>query len=245
MTLATAKILQSRTHPMHTPAAPPLQNGDRLSDAEFRRRYADTPESVKAELVDGIVYMTAPVFEESHGGPHADLMGWLTLYRAMTPGTRCADNTSLRLKLGELPQPDAYLRILPTHGGKTETDEEGYVVGAPELIAEVAASSVNYDLHAKLSAYQRSGVREYVVWRTFDSELDWFVLRGGRYQRLRVGSDGIHRSRIFPGLWLAADALLKGDIAKVLSVAQQGTSSPEHASFVRRLQKAAGRSSIR
>jgi hypothetical protein len=185
--------------------------------------------------------MPPPVFEDSHGGPHADVIWWLGCYRVVTPGIRSADNTSLRLDLGNLPQPDAYMRIFPTHGGKTRTDKEGYVVGAPELIAEVAASSANYDLHAKLAAYQRNGVREYVVWRTYDAEIDWFVLRGGRYRRLRQGNDGIYRSRILPGLWLAAAALLRGDMAAVLSVVQQAAASPEHATFVRRLQRAAGR----
>jgi Uma2 family endonuclease len=227
--------------PIPPPGIPRLQSGDRLSDAEFKRRYDAMPASTKAELIEGAVYMPPPVFEESHGGPHADVMTWLGCYRAVTPGVRSADNTSLRLDLGTLPQPDAYLRILPTHGGKTRIDKEGYVVGAPELIAEVAASSANYDLHDKLTAYQRNGIPEYVVWRTYDAEIDWFALRGGRYQRLRQRRDGIYRSRILPGLWLNPTALLRGDMAAVLSVVQQGVASPEHATFARRLQKAADR----
>jgi len=230
-----------RRRPIRPPEVTPLQNGDRLSDAEFQRRYDAMPVSTKAELVDGTVYMPPPVFEDSHGGPHADVMAWLGCYRAATPGVRSADNTSLRLDLGNLPQPDAYLRILPTHGGKTRTNQQGYIVGAPELIVEIAASSANYDLHAKLTAYQRNGVREYVVWRTYDAQIDFFVLRGGRYQRLRQGRDGIYRSRVLPGLWLNATALLRGDMATVLSVVQQGTASPEHIAFVGRLQKAAAR----
>ena len=239
MTIATEKMPRTRPQrPIRAPHVPRLQSGDRLSDAEFMRRYDAMPVSTKAELVEGIVYMPPPVLEDGHGGPHADVMGWLAFYRAATPGVRSADNTSLRLDLGNLPQPDAYLRILPTHGGKTRTDEKGYVVGAPELIVEVAASSVNYDLHAKLTAYQRNGVREYVVWRTFDADIDFFALRGGRYQHLRPGADGIYRSRVLPGLWLDAAALLRGDMATVLSVVQRGTASPEHATFARRLQKA-------
>jgi hypothetical protein len=218
--------------PTRPPGIPRLQNGDRLSDAEFLRRYDAMPGSTKAELVEGIVYMPPPVFEDSHGGPHADVMGWLGCYRAVTPGVRSADSTSLRLDLGNL----------PTHGGKTRIDKKGFVVGAPELIVEVAASSANYDLHAKLTAYQRNGVREYVVWRTYDVEVDFFALRGGRYQRLRPGKDGIYRSRALPGLWLDAAALLQGDMATVLRVVQQGAASPEHATFVRRLQKFAARS---
>src|SRR5581483_9487663 len=98
---------------------------------------------------------------------------------------------TLRLDLNSRPQPDAYLRVLPEYGGRAATDEDGYIVGAVELVAEVSASSVTYDLHDKLAAYQRNGVREYVVWRVEDGTVDWFVLRGDRYEPLAPGADGI------------------------------------------------------
>ena len=34
---------------------PPLANGDRLTRAEFERRYAAMPELKKAELIEGVV----------------------------------------------------------------------------------------------------------------------------------------------------------------------------------------------
>jgi Uma2 family endonuclease len=37
--------------------------------------------------------------------------------------------------------------------------EDDYVEGAPELIAEIAASSASYDLNDKLNAYRRNGVQ--------------------------------------------------------------------------------------
>jgi Uma2 family endonuclease len=37
---------------------------------------------------------------------------------------------------------------------------DGYIEGAPELIAEIAAGSASYDLHDKLNAYRRNKVRE-------------------------------------------------------------------------------------
>lgn len=39
--------------------------------------------------------------------------------------------------------------------------------------------------------------------------------------------------RFFPGLDLAVEALLAGDLAEVLAVLQQGLQTPEHAAFVR------------
>jgi Uma2 family endonuclease len=232
-------------HPPTTeppPQIPPLQNGDRLSAEEFERRYDATPGLKKAELINGVVYMPPPVTLEDHAAPHFDLIGWLYLYRLTTPGVRGGDNATLRLPLANRPQPDAFLFIQPSHGGQAQIVDR-YLVGAPELVAEVAATSVNYDLHDKLELYRRNNVREYVVWRVFDRAVDWFILRGGQYERLAPAADGIYRSEILPGLWLDPAALVAGDMPRLAQVAQQGHASPEHAAFVTRLQQAAARAS--
>lgn len=212
---------------------PELRAGDRLSRLEFERRYAASPNVKKAELIEGVVYMPSPVSQEEHGGPHFDMIGWLGFYRACTPGVQGGDNSTIRLDLDNEPQPDAFLRILPEYGGQSR-DSGKYVEGPPELIAEVAASSASYDLHDKLSVYRRNGVCEYLVWRVWDRSLDWFVLQGGRYKNLPLSSDV--RSQVFPGLWLDAGALLRGDLALVMAVLQQGLASPDHAEFVRQLE---------
>jgi hypothetical protein len=219
---------------------PPLQNGDRLTAEEFERRYNAMAGLEKAELINGVVYMPPPVTMDDHGGPHFDLIGWLGLYRMATPGVRGGDNPTLRLPLDNRPQPDACLIIEPSHGGQVQIIDR-YLVGGPELVAEVAATSVNYDLTDKLAVYRMCGVREYVVWRVFDREIDWFVLRGGQYERLSLSSDGVYKSEVLPGLWLDPAALVRGDMARLAQVAQQGITSPEHAAFVARLREAAGR----
>jgi Uma2 family endonuclease len=218
-------------------AIPPLAAGDRLTRAEFERRYKAMPNVKKAELIEGVVYMPSPVSTEGHGAPHADFIGWLVQYRAMTPGVQVGDNSTLRLDLDNEPQPDAFLRILPEFGGRSRT-VDGYVEGGPELVAEVAASSASYDLHDKLNAYRRNGVEEYVVWRVWDRAIDWFVLRGGRYEPAALSADGRYQSQVFPGLWLDAASLLKGDLARVLAVLQIGIASPEHGAFAARLKAA-------
>jgi hypothetical protein len=65
------------------------------------------------------------------------------------------------------------------------------------LVAEVAASSASYDLHDKLDAY-RNGVREYLVCRVLDGQIDWFVLRGGQFEPITPADDGTLRSTVFP-----------------------------------------------
>ena len=236
-----ARIMASattRTEPRSaatSPPIPPLENGERLSRTEFERRYNAMPELKKAELIEGVVSMGSPVGARRHGGPHADVIGWLSVYRAATPGVLVFDNSSVRLDLDNMPQPDVSLLIDPARGGQARISEDDYVEGAPELVVEVAASSVSYDLNAKLDTYRRHGVREYLTWRVRDRAIDWRVLRGTSYEMLVNAEGGIHRSGVFPGLWLDPEAMLRGDLATVLEVLRAGLTSPEHAAFVERL----------
>jgi Uma2 family endonuclease len=217
---------------------PPLRNGDRLNAEEFERRYDAMPDLKKAELIDGVVYMPPPVSLHEHAVPHFDLIAWLGIYRMATPGVCGGDNATLRLPLANRPQPDAFLFIEPDRGGQVRI-ESRYAVGGPELVAEVAATSANYDLHDKLDVYRRNNVREYIVWRVFDRAIDWFVLRGGQYERLVPSPEGSFKSEVLPGLWLDPAALIAGAMARVARVAQEGIASAEHAAFVARLQQAA------
>ncbi len=213
---------------------PPLENGDRLTRAEFERRYAAMPHVNKAELLEGVVHMPTPV-KVSHGRAHALLLGWLAAFCAATPHVAPYDNTTVRLDADSEVQPDALLRL--ERGGRSSISEDGYIQGAPELIAEIAASSAAVDLHAKMNVYRRSGVREYLVWQTFDSRIDWFELREEAFAPLAHDEQGIFRSNVFPGLWLDAIALLKGDLATVFKLLQEGLETSEHRKLVAELDK--------
>ena len=217
---------------------PPLELGDRLTRPEFERRYDAMPHLRKAELIEGVVHMPSPVRYRRHGRPHALLMGWLIHYEAATPGVETAENSTARLDLDNEPQPDAVLLIDPARGGQARISEDDYIENAPELVVEVASSSVSIDLTTKLHAYRRNGVRDYVVWRVFDRAVDWFVLRNGQYERLGPDAEGLLRSETFPGLWLDVPALLRGDVASVLAAVQRGLTSLEHNAFVVRLSRA-------
>jgi Uma2 family endonuclease len=218
---------------------PPLQPGDHLTRAEFERRFDASSGLKKAELIEGKVYVAPPVSHGGHSRPHADAITFLGVYRAATPGVSGGDNASLRLDLDNMPQPDGYLLIDRKSGGQAKIDDDDYLTGAPELILEIAASTASYDLHEKLRVYRRNGVREYIVWRTFDRAVDYFILRDGDYQRLASGSDGLFRSEVFPGLWLDTVALIAGNLAAVLQELESGIASSEHAAFVAALQQRA------
>ena len=127
------------------------------------------------------------------------------------------------------------LLIDPACGGQAHISADDYIEDAPAFVAEVAASSVSIDLHTKFQIYQRSGVREYLVWRVLEQAVDWFILRAGQYERLVPDTQGVLRSEVFPGLWLDTVALLRGDIGAVLVTVQHGLASPEHETFVARL----------
>lgn len=228
---ATSAATQA-ARPAPEAEVPPLENGDRLTRDEFERRYHAMPQVRKAELIEGVVHMPSPVRLRKHAQPHFNVIGWLAGYQAMTPHVLGGDNATARLDLDNEPQPDALLMIDPAKGGHAKLTPDDYVEGAPELVCEVAASSANIDLHAKLNVYRRNGISEYVVWVVGERDVRWFVLTEGRYDRMPPDADGLLRSRVFPGLWLDPAALVGGDMARVLEAARQGTASPEHAAFV-------------
>lgn len=213
-----------------TKTIPPLENGDRLTQAEFERRYNAMLGVQRAELIEGIVYMASPLRITQHGEPHASIIGWLMVYKAFTPNVQLGDNCTVRLDADNELQPDALLRI--TLGGQSSISEDDYVEGAPELIVEIAASTVSIDLHDKLKVYRRNQVQQYLVWRVYDGEFDWFGLREGKYFKMQPNEVGILKSEVFPGLWLDQHSLLTGDLAKVLGVLQQGLATSDHQAFV-------------
>ncbi|MBV8781484.1 MAG: Uma2 family endonuclease [Phycisphaerae bacterium] len=209
-------------------ARPLLENGDRLDQPTFHRLYEQMPPGTRAELINGVVYMAAAL-RTWHGRPHAILMTWLTIYDSSTPGCSAYDNTTAILNDESEPQPDAMLVI---DGHQTRVDADGWLLGPAEFVAEVATSSVSYDLHLKKEMYERTGIQEYLVILVFESRAAWFVRDAGRFVELPADADGIHRSRVFPGLWFDAKAFFAGDTRHLLDILNVGLQSPEHASFV-------------
>lgn len=182
--------------------------------------------------------MASPLRFEPHAEPHGDLMGWLWTYKIVTPGVRLGDNPTVRLDLDNEPQPDAVLLIDAQAGGRSHLSQDGYVEGAPELVAEIAASSATVDLGDKKRAYRRNGIQEYLVWQVFEQRIDWFRLEAGEYVNLYPDATGVIQSQVFPGLWLDQSALLAGDMQQVLTVLQTGLNSVEHQAFVQQLAQA-------
>jgi Uma2 family endonuclease len=219
-------------------ATPPLEEGDHLDQRTFHDRYEAMPEDVRAELIGGIVFMPSTL-KRPHRRVHVRVIHWLSEYEDATPGTEVFDNATTILGPKDEPQPDAGLLITaPGHEQSREEDE--YTVGAPEWLGEIASSTAAIDLHRKRTAYERAGVKEYVIFVVREQRVLWLANRAGSFAELAPGPDGILRSEVFPGLWLDPEALLRGDKRRALEVLQQGLATPEHAAFVARLAGTAG-----
>jgi Uma2 family endonuclease len=214
------------------PTAISLFPGQRLKRGDFLRRWEAIPEIKRAELIGGLVYMTAPVTAD-HGSLSCMVSGWLAYYAARTPGCE-GGNAGTWLMLEDAPQPDVDLRILPEYGGQSRV-EGLYCTGAPELAAQVSLCSASYNLGPKMDLYRAAGVREYIVVLLGESRVVWYRLINGKYVLLPPGPDGLLRSLVFPGLWLDPAALLARNGARVFDVLDLGLHSPEHRDFVRAL----------
>lgn len=209
-----------------------LHSGDRYTREEFHQLYLQTPEDFKAELIGGIVYVASPL-RRRHGISHLPFGTLLYTYKSHTPGVEATDNATILLAENSEPQPDLCLRILPEHGGQSETTQNDYISGPPELVAEIAHSSHALDLHAKREDYRRYGIKEYLVLSIRDHQLIWFDLEAD--QEREADEAGICRLRTFPGLWIHAASLLSDDYQKMMAVLQEGLASAEHAEFVQKL----------
>ena len=215
-----------------TAAPPELRHGDRMSQAEFHRIYAEMPEDFKAELIGGVVQVASPL-KLPHGTHHVKLTAVIAAFEGNSPGLQAADNTTLILAPDDEPQPDLFLRVLPEYGGQSYSTPNQYAQGAPELVAEIADSSRIIDANDKLPRYRLAGVIEYLLVDLHEQRVRWFDLRAG--DEIAADAQGVFHSRIFPGLWLHGPALFAGNYQLLMATVHQGLATPEHAAFVQHL----------
>jgi Uma2 family endonuclease len=219
---------------MPTPVLPPpLREGDHLTREEFLRRWDAMPDLKFAELIDGIVHMPSPL-SNVHGDFQARVCIWLGYYDTVTSGCSPVASVTWLMSDVSVPQPDLALKILAEYGGQSWMEGE-YPGGAPELIVEISHTTEGRDSGVKRRLYERSGVQEYLIVKSKKQQIAWQELVEGKYREMPPGADGLLRSRVFPGLWLNTEALWNCDYAALPAAVQQGTSTPEHAEFIRKL----------
>jgi len=200
---------------------PPLESGDVLDASEYWRRYCATQEKVKAERINRKVYIMSPLRAVHHGNPHFLLAQWIGHYAMYHPTLIGSDNATIRLNGDNDPQPDlCLLRV----NGQTHFDDDGFIVGAPEMIVEVAGSSASYDFSEKRDVYESAGVGEYLVFETIEGRIAWWQSKDGQFVDI-LPEGVIYKSVLFPGLWLDADALRSASSVKLIQTLQKGIES--------------------
>jgi Uma2 family endonuclease len=223
--------------PRSAVAEPLLYDGQRLDLRTFHKLYSRMPEDFHAELVDGVVFlMNMPLYSD-HAEPDSNMIGILFTYSIETPGTTVRNNVTTRFAPDSEVQPDSCLLIQPEYGGQSGKDEQGATIDAPELIVEIADSTLQLDLYSKKLVYEKAGAREYLVFDVPNRKFHWFALADGRFEPLGIGPDGVFRSRAFPGLWLDEAAFVQSDFLAVVATLRRGLESPEHTDFVERLRQ--------
>lgn len=209
-----------------------LRSGDHMSRELFHRIYSVSPANVKAELLGGVVYVASPA-KNPHGQMCSRLHNIFGAYQGHTPGTDCSENVTVTLGDEDEVQPDLLLRILPSCGGRSKDTDDEYIQGQPELVAEIAYTSMSIDFHTKRQRYQKAGVLEYIVICIRPKQLRWFDLQADL--ELTPDAESITRSKALPGLWIQADSLLQFDYHRAMNVLHRGMNTGEHAEFVAKL----------
>lgn len=189
----------------------PFDNGDVMTREEFHRLYSECEELERVELIEGVVYLPSPIRLKGHAAEQGLISEWLMSYAQRHEGVLWLPPTTLKLDDRNEVEPDALLIK-----GEPPVDDEGYLAKVPELVVEVARSSRARDLHQKKRAYERNGVREYIVWDTERGIVYWFELRNGTYYEVEP-VDAHFESKQFPGLVMSIDALLSGDEERLLA----------------------------
>jgi Uma2 family endonuclease len=196
-----------------------LHNGDRMSRDEFLWRWEQIPDIKRAELIDGVVYLSSPL-SEWHSDYELLLCSWLLAFEDRVPGLKILPNATWLLG-DSSPQPD--LALIRQQG--SSHSEGKFRQGPPELAVEISYSSLAYDLGPKLELYRRTGVQEYLTILLEDKKAQWRVLGSdGRYRLLKL-SGGFLKSKIFPGLWLDPVALFPPDRKRLLAGVEAGSKS--------------------
>ena len=207
-----------------------LYNGQNLDQPEFHELYLLTPKNFRAELIEGVVHVASPL-GYSHGTFDSTFNWFLKNYTYETPGLSVMSGGTTKLNLKNEYQPDLAMLVKPGLGGQVILDAKGYVVGCPDLVVEVSASTLATDLKQKKQVYESTGAREYIVIDTRHRAIFWFRRRRGKFADLYPDPGGVYRSVEFPGLWLDAPAFFREDDRQMTAVLREGLATPEYAAF--------------
>lgn len=161
--------------------------------------YAALPDDGKRyEIINGVLLM-APAPYWSHQEIVLEIASYLRAYlRTTRLGGVFVAPVDVELFPDNVYQPDVVVLLKENR----EKLQEHHIVGAPDLVVEVAStSSVVTDRLSKYDNYERAGVPEYWIVRPDTQAVELFVLDGETYHSLGIfhGQDMLP-SQILPEL---------------------------------------------
>ncbi len=167
----------------------------RQGDITFEEFLETVPDGQKADLLDGVIYITSPDNTDA-----ADLNGWLGILvfcfvEANDLGKVYFSRVAYRLGPKRGPEPD--IGFVPKE--LESTRRRGYIDGLPTLAVEIVSpDSVGRDYVQKRPIYESAGVGEYWIIDPDEKQATFLVLRGGRYLQLKP-KNHIFSSEVLPG----------------------------------------------
>ena len=170
--------------------------------------YMALGEEVRAELIDGEIYVSAAPLEPHQAAVTALVVALDRHVRTGAGGKLFCAPFDVHLPTGDVVQPDL-LWISPARVGIVR----GWVYGAPDLVVEILSPShPERDRIVKRGLYARCGVREYWIVDPAGRGVEVFVLRDGTFapagwftRETRIVSE------VLPGLALPVDEVFRPD----------------------------------
>jgi Uma2 family endonuclease len=175
-------------------------------------------EDQKADLIDGVIYMTSPENTEAN-----DLFGWILglmkfFVAARGLGKVFGSRVAFRLDDRNGPEPDvAFVRKDRLH-----LVRRGYVKGPADLAVEIVSpESVERDYVKKRRQYQEAGFPEYWIVDQMEQKVTLLRLSPrGTYREVRPRRGELH-SEALPGFWLHPEWLWQDPLPNPLEILTQ------------------------
>jgi Uma2 family endonuclease len=157
-----------------------------------------TAEGAKADLIDGIIYMTPPENLDANdlffllSGVIRDYCEHFGLGKVV--GSRVA----FKLNKKNGPEPDLAV-VLSQHADRLK---KAHVAGPADFVLEIVSpESVDRDYVKKRKQYEKFGFTEYWIVDEDMRKVTLLRLDGDKYREVKV-SKGILASKVLPGFWL-------------------------------------------
>jgi Uma2 family endonuclease len=187
---------------------------ERRGFATFDDLEVATAEGAKADLIEGVIYVTPPDNTEAN-----DLFVWLLRIFAdycehFDLGKVFGSRVAFKLSDKNSPEPDIGIVLTP-HLGRVK---RSFVAGAADLAVEIVSpESVDRDYVKKRKQYEKYKFPEYWIVDEEMRKVTLLRLEGGGYKEMKP-LKGVLVSKVLPGFWFRPEWLWAKPRPKKLAV---------------------------